>query len=364
MHKLSAGIIGSGGISDYHINGYLKAGVKVEAISDPAIERAKAQAEKYGITKIFFSAEEMLKKCPEISLVSVCTPNKYHFEYTVKSLRSGRHVFCEKPPALNAVETERMQKESEKTGKILMFNFNNRARPEAQALMRYIKNGEVGKINSVQAVWVRKCGLPALGGWFMQKNLSGGGPVIDLLHMIDLSLYFMEFPEPEWVLAQTFDDFSGNPDFKGPWGIPEPSKSELSDVETAAHAFIRFKTGQVLFARMSWAEMVKREEVSVTFQGKKAGGMVRRLFDRDGIDSTAVDDLELYTVENGVPAEKKVIVEPDEKMGREKSVANFVNTVRGKKKPLSTLAEAVILMKIIDSLYRSAEKGKPINISS
>jgi len=206
MHKLSAGIIGSGGISDYHINGYLKAGVKVEAVSDPLIERAKAQAAKHGITKVFSSAEEMLEKCPEISLVSICTPNKYHCEYAVKSLRSGRHVFCEKPPALNAAETERMQKESEKTGKILMFNFNNRARPEAQALMRCIKDGEVGKINSVQAVWVRKCGLPALGGWFMQKKLSGGGPVIDLLHMLDLSLYFMEFPEPEWVLAQTFND--------------------------------------------------------------------------------------------------------------------------------------------------------------
>ena len=362
MKELSAGIIGSGGISDYHIKGYLKAGVKVEAVSDPLIERAKAQAAKHGIKKVFYSAEEMLEKCPEISLVSICTPNKYHCEYAVKTLRSGRHVFCEKPPALNAAETERMQKESEKTGKILMFNFNNRARPESQALMRCIKNGEVGKINSVQAVWVRRCGLPALGGWFTQKNLSGGGPVIDLLHMLDLSLYFMEFPEPEWVLAQTFNDFSGNPDFKGPWGIPETGGAKM-DVETAAHAFIRFKSGQVLFSRMSWAEMVKREEVSVTFQGKKSGGMVRRLFGRDGIDSTATDDCEIYALENGVPVNRKIIVEPDEKMGRERSVANFVNTVKGKEKSFSTPAEAVILMKIIDGLYRSAEKGKPINLS-
>ncbi len=363
MQKLSAGIIGSGGISDYHVNGYLKIGVPVAAIADPAIERAKVQAAKYGIAKTFPSAEEMLEKCPEIALVSICTPNKYHSEYAVKALKSGRHVFCEKPPALNAAETERMKKESEKTGKVLMFNFNNRARPESQALMRYIKNGEVGRINSAQAVWVRRCGLPALGGWFTQKKLSGGGPVIDLLHMIDLSLYFMEFPEPEWVLAQTFNDFSGNPNFKGPWGIPETGGARM-DVETAAHAFLRFKTGQVLFARMSWAEMVKREEVSVTFQGKKSGGMMLRLFGRDGIDSTATDDCEIYAMKNGVPVNQKIIVEPDEKMGRERSVANFVNTVRGKEKPLSTPAEAVILMKIIDSLYCSAERGKPINLSS
>ena len=39
--------------------------------------------------------------------------------------------------------------------------------------------------------------------------------------MLDLALYFMGYPEPEWVLAQTFRDFMGNQDFKGPWGIPD-----------------------------------------------------------------------------------------------------------------------------------------------
>ena len=361
MEKLYAGIIGAGGIADYHIEGYLNSDVEVFAVADPDTKRAEEKAEKFGIKNVFPSYQEMIEKVPEINLVSVCVPNKFHSEISIYCLENGKNVFCEKPPALNAEETEKMKDAAEKNDKILMFDFNNRARPEAQALMKYIKNGDVGKINSAQALWIRRCGIPGFGGWFTQKALSGGGPVIDLLHMIDLALYFMEFPEPDWVLSQTFYDFSNNPDFKGPWGIPDV-EGGIMDVETASHAFIRFKTGQVLFARNSWAEMNKREEVSVTFQGTKAGGMIRRLFGRDGIDETAIDDCELWTMENGNPVNRKIITDPDEKMGRERAVINFVKTVKGEEEPYSKPEEAVILMKIIDAIYKSAETGQPVKI--
>ncbi len=357
---MKAGIIGAGGIADYHIRGYLASGVVVEAVADMDIARAKEKAEKYGIRKVYSTYGEMLDKS-DVDLVSVCLPNKLHCEVVTGALQAGRNVFCEKPPALNAKEMIGMAETAKKTGKTLMFDFNNRARPEAQALMQYIRKGETGRINSAQALWVRRCGIPGFGGWFTQKALSGGGPVIDLLHMIDLALYFMGFPEPDWVLAGTFDDFSGNSDFKGPWGIPDV-KGGVMDVETASHAFIRFKTDQVLFARNSWAEMNAREEVSVTFQGSKSGGMIRRLFGRDGIDDTAIDDCQIYSMEYGKPVNKRIITEPDEKMGRERAVVNFVKAVAGEEEPYSTPEEAVILMRIIDAIYLSALTKKPVKV--
>jgi len=358
MGRMKAGIIGAGGIADYHIRGYLAAGASVEAIADMDTVRAREKAGKYGIGETYSGYTEMLDKS-DVDLVSVCLPNKLHCDVVIEALKAGRNVFCEKPPALNATETVRMAEAAGKAGKTLMFDFNNRARPEAQALMQYIRKGDIGRINSAQALWIRRCGIPGFGGWFTQKALSGGGPVIDLLHMIDLALYFMEFPKPEWVLAGTFSDFSGNADFKGPWGIPDV-KGGIMDVETASHAFIKFKTGQILFARNSWAEMNGREEVSVTFQGKKAGGMIRRLFGRDGMDDTAIDDCEIYTTEYGKSVNRRIITEPDEKMGRERAVINFVNTVTGKEKPYSNPEEAVILMSIIDAIYKSALTGNPV----
>ena len=246
-----------------------------------------------------------------------------------------------------------------KAKKTLMFNFNNRARPESYAMMEHITRGAVGKINSCQAKWIRRTGIPGFGGWFTNKNLSGGGPLIDLLHMIDLGLYFMGYPEPAHVLARTFDDHIDDKTFKGPWGIPDVAKG-VTDVEAAAHGFVTFTTGQSMSFAVSWAEMNKREEVSVTFQGTKAGGMVQRLFGTDGIDATAIDACELYTHEHGRPVNRSIIVPLDAPMGRVRSAMNFVRTIEGTEKPLNTPDQAVKLMKLIDAAYKSAASGRPI----
>ena len=240
-----------------------------------------------------------------------------------------------------------------------MFNFNNRARPESYAMMDYIQEGVVGKINTCQAKWIRRAGIPGFGGWFTTKSMSGGGPLIDLLHMIDLGMYFMGYPEPAHVMAQTFNDHITDKTFKGPWGIADVAKG-ATDVEAAAHGFVSFKSGQSISFQVSWAEMNTREEVSVTFQGAKAGGMVQRLFGIDGLDATASDTCELYTHEHGRPVNRSIIVPPDEPMGRVRSAVNFIRTLEGTEKPLNTPDQALSLMKIIDGAYKSAASGKPV----
>src|SRR5690606_26098934 len=138
------------------------------------------------------------------------------------------------------------------SGKRLMFNFNNRARPESFAMRRYVDDGTIGHINSAQAKWIRRAGIPGFGGWFTNKSLAGGGPLIDLLHMVDLAMFLMDYPEPAHVLGQTYDDFISNKDFKGPWGIPD-NAAGVNDVECAAHGFVTFKSGQSLTLQVSWA---------------------------------------------------------------------------------------------------------------
>jgi predicted dehydrogenase len=354
------GIIGAGGMSGYHVEGFRAAGAEVIAMADVNVTAAEKTAARLNIPKSYASVEDMLTKEP-LDAVSVITPNKFHCPLVLQALKAGKHVFCEKPPALNAQEMADMAAAAKAAGKTLMFNFNNRARPESYAMRQYLDAGCAGRINSAQALWIRRTGIPGFGGWFTTKALSGGGPVIDLLHMLDLALYFMGDPEPEWVMAQTFDDFIGDKSFKGPWGIPDVANG-VTDVESAAHGFVRFKTGQVLFFRNSWAEMNRREEVSVTFQGTKAGGMVRRLFGRDGLDDTSEDACEFYTHENGRPVNKEIITDADPTMGRVRSAKNFVLAVEGREAPLNTPGQALALMKIIDAAYASAKGGKPVQI--
>ncbi|GAB1483026.1 hypothetical protein MASR2M78_18420 [Treponema sp.] len=172
----------------------------------------------------------------------------------------------------------------------------------------------------------------------------------------------MGYPEPEFVLAQTFSDFIDNKSFKGPWGIPDVAGG-ATDVEASCHGFIRFKSGQVIFIRSSWAEMTERETVSVNFQGTKAGGLIERLFERDGLDDTGIDRCEVFTLEHGRHVNKAIILPQDETMGRLRSAENFIAALEGKEKPLNTPDQALKLMQIVDAIYASAAQGKPISLT-
>ena len=355
------GVIGAGGMLQYHAAGFKQAGAEIIAVADPAPGAAQKAATKWGIPNAYESVDAMLAAHKDLDAVSVIVPNKFHAALAIQCLNAGKHVFCEKPPALSAPEVLEITAASKKSGKHVMFNFNNRARPESQAMIKYVEQGQVGKINSAQAKWIRRTGIPGFGGWFTTKELSGGGPLIDLLHMVDLAMYFMGYPEPAHVLGQTFNDFIEDKSFKGPWGIPD-RVGGVTDVENAAHGFVTFKTGQVLTLQVSWAEMIKREEVSVVFQGTKAGGKVERLFGIDGLDNTAIDTCELYVQENGNSVNRSIVTPACEDMGRIASAANFIEAIEGRAKPLNTPEQAYRLMQVIDAIYASAKSGRPVSL--
>lgn len=345
----------------YHVAGFRSAGGNVVAVMAGHRASAEAAAKVHDIPHVCGTLEEMLA-LPNLDAVSIIAPNKFHAPMTLAALKAGKHVFCEKPPAMNARDAAKMATAATRTNRLLMFNFCNRARPESMALKREIDAGTVGHINSAQAWWIRRAGIPGYGGWFTTRNLSGGGPVIDLLHAADLALYFMGFPEADWVLARTFDDFIHDPRFRGPH--PSPVHPDgICDVEAAAHAMITFKNGSVINLRTSWAEMNQRQEVSVTFQGTKAGGRMCRTFAMDGIDRTSQDSAELYVTDaKGRNRDRVLKVKPDPHQGRLAMAVNFVHAVQGKADPLSRPEEAVALMRIVDALYKSARTGRPVRI--
>jgi len=357
---LKIGIIGAGWMARYHIEGFRRGGAEVLQIADSSLKAAKAGAKRFNVPQVARKVPELIADSA-IDAVSIIVPNKFHAPLAIQALEAGKHVFCEKPPALNAKQVAKMIDAAKAAGKRLMFNFNNRARPETYALMSEIKHGTVGTINSAQAKWVRRTGIPGFGGWFTNKKLAGGGPLIDLLHMIDLAHFLMGSPQPRCVLGQTFRNFIDNPQFKGPWGIPDQTGG-VTDVESAAHGIVTFETGQVLTFQVSWAEMVKREEVSVTFQGTRAGGKIERLFGTDGLDETAIDTCELYTLVDGERADRRIEVPECQDMGRSRSAENFVATLLDREAPLNTPEQALALMQMIDACYKSAETGKAVLI--
>ena len=360
-------IIGAGGMLPYHVKGFREAGAEIVAIADPNTERLAAAAEKFAIPKTFPDLIAMLYQAIDFDAVSIIAPNHLHKPLVTQALSAGKHVFCEKPPALNAKEVLVMIDLAQAVKKTLMFNFNNRHRHEAMALKRIIEQGRVDSdiggrnfITAAQALWIRRRGIPGFGTWFTDKAQSGGGALIDLLHMIDLALWLMGYPDPAWVLGNIRSDFAGDRGFKGPWGLTDGDGPV--NVEMAAHGFVLFKGGQSLHLRCSWAELNEREEVSVNLQGSLIGARLRRLFGQDGIDDTAQDSLTVFRSDKHSDKHESIVCKPDPTMGRVASAAHFINVVNGLEGPLSTPEQALTLMRIIDAVYESAAYNGPVSL--
>src|SRR4051812_19254810 len=104
---IRAGIIGAGWPGGKHAEGYKAAGgFKIAAIADLIPTRRERMVAEFGIAKQYADPMELIKD-RDIDLVSVCLPNFLHAPITLAALRAGKHVVCEKPPAMNAREAKK-----------------------------------------------------------------------------------------------------------------------------------------------------------------------------------------------------------------------------------------------------------------
>ena len=111
----------------YHAAGFRQAGAEIVAVADAAPGAAAKAGEKWNIAQSYDSVDAMLAQCKELDAISIIVPNKFHKPLAIQCLQAGKHVFSEKPPALNAAEVKEMIDAANASGKKLMFNFNNRA---------------------------------------------------------------------------------------------------------------------------------------------------------------------------------------------------------------------------------------------
>ena len=137
-------------------------------------------------------SHEAIISDPKIDAVIVCTPNYLNKELTIRSLKSGKHVFCEKPPAFTAADVEEIRKAEDKSnGKKLMYGFNHRHHDSIIRMKEIVQSGEFGKIIWMRGRYGKSVTDDYFNQWRAKKELAGGGIVIDQgIHMLDLFLYF------------------------------------------------------------------------------------------------------------------------------------------------------------------------------
>lgn len=351
MNKVKIGIIGTGSISHFHALGYGNCPeAEIYAVCDLNRERAQAFAKQYGVdsSRVFDRVEDLLA-IPEIEAVSVCTWNNAHAECSIQALQAGKHVLCEKPLALNADQARKMQAVQEQTGKLLMVGFVRRFASNTEAVKSVVDAGQLGKIHYAKLNYIRRWGNP--GGWFSDKQKSGGGPVIDLgVHVLDLVRYLTGKPELKSVYAATFNDLGLMPGIKGINKYYSTDYDEYNNVEDGATALLRFDNDLTVLLEVSWTRHIKQDRSSLELFGDKGGLMldpIYEIYERRGDYLTNVKPL--LDVE-GVNMEEIFSGE----------MRHFIDCIKGRKECLCPVQDGVAIMEMLDSIYASADSGHEV----
>ncbi|MGB9678424.1 MAG: Gfo/Idh/MocA family protein [Thermoanaerobacteraceae bacterium] len=347
MSKLRYACVGAGSVADYkHLNGYskLKDDVEIIAVCDPDIKAAELLAEKYNIQNIYKDYNELFEK-EELDLVSVCTPNYLHAPISIRAMGKRINVHCEKPMTINSKEALEIVKIKNEQNVKFMVGLNNRFTNEAYFVKQYIDEGHMGNIYHIKTGWRRRRGIPGKGGWFTNKRLSGGGPLIDLgVHFLDLVLYFINYPDAFSVSASTYSKFSNNKSLNS-WSYSK-SIDGIYDVEDIAVGFIRLNNNISIDFEFSWASNIEEDYNYYEILGDKGG-----IWYKNGqlkIFSEVVDTLIDIIPNTNYP--KSPLNEFE----------HFIKCIKYDKQPISTAEQGFKLMKLIDSIYESAEKTKEI----
>jgi predicted dehydrogenase len=195
-NKLSAAIVGLGGVYPMHANSLKALGIPITAVCDKIPERAEKTAQTTG-GRAFTDYKEMLN-AGGFDVLHICLPHFLHAPVTIDALQSGYHVLCEKPMATTLTDALHMIKTSEESDKLLSIIFQNRYNPATQLIKETLNEGKLGEIKGgwLRVTWNRKADYYTNSDWRGKWATEGGGVLINQsIHTFDLMNYFLGIPK-------------------------------------------------------------------------------------------------------------------------------------------------------------------------
>ena len=157
---------------------------RIEAVGSRSAESAAAFAREFGVPRAHGSYEALIVD-PAIDAVYNSTPNSLHHEWTIRALRAGKHVLCEKPLAMNEAEAEEMFDEAQRQGRLLVEAFMYRSHPMTLAVLEQVRAGAIGNVRLIRTSFCFRIGKPA-GNVRLDRALGGGA-------LMDVGCYCVNF---------------------------------------------------------------------------------------------------------------------------------------------------------------------------
>lgn len=351
MNNSVIAVIGCGRIAkNAHFPAFAKMdGIRVKYACDLIEEKAQAMKDQYDFVENVITDYNVALADPEVEAVFVLTPNFAHYTVTMDALKAGKHVLCEKPITVNYALSEEMAEEAKKQNKILNIGVCNRYQSSVVKLEEMNRNGEFGNLYHVVCSFRACRSIPGLGGDFTTKKQSGGGVLIDWgIHYLDLILYILGGARLQTVTCDTYSEIAKDMKeykYRSMWA------EETKNVETGVNDVDDFVTGHVRTDKATisfngaWAQNLDKSDAYIDFLGDKKGARLTycgqfELFDGETLETTVSDHelVDFYQEENGA----------------------FLKSIRTGEKNRNHIDNILESMKLLDTLYRSAEEKREI----
>lgn len=305
-------------------------------------QKAAKLAAAYGVSqKNIYGYEgfDSLRDNPEVDVVYNILPNSMHAEYSIRALKAGKHVLCEKPMANSVADCERMIAAAREAKRKLMIAYRAQYEPFNLAAIEIARSKELGALKVIVADHGRNLNPEEpRDRWRTKKELAGGGSLVDIgIYSLNATRY-LTGEEPIEISAQTFST---------------PNDPRFKEVEETINFILRFPSGVLANCTSSYGfAEVKR------FRGFCERGW----FELD--PATDYYEHNLHVGRKGADPEKVKEVIEERKVKKENQFAaemdHFSECIRDDKTPRTPGEEGLRDVRLISLIYEAARTGRTV----
>ncbi|MCE0492467.1 Gfo/Idh/MocA family protein [Vibrio salinus] len=290
MKNLRIGMIGTGYMGKAHAIAYrtasavfpLSASIECEMIADINLDLAKQKAEEFGFNRYTDSWQRLVSD-PNIDIVDICAPNFLHKDIALSAIKNGKHVYSEKPLALNSQDAKIMTLAAEEAGVKTLVGFNYIKNPTVKLAKQIIANGEIGEVVHFRGTFNEDylADEKTPFSWRLKREFSGTGALGDMgSHIINMAQFLVS---PISSLCADMNTVHHT--------RYEPDNEALKEVENddQVHMMVRFVNGAIGTIESSRIAWGRKNGLWFEVTGTK-GTII--------YDQERLSELKLFTVED------------------------------------------------------------------
>ncbi len=371
LDQFSIGLVGYGGIGKIHtanwrnLNLYypdLPVQIHLQGAAARSKESAERAVEEGGYSYGTQDYHELIAD-PQIDLIDICTPNYIHYEIFRAALEGGKHIYIEKPLALDLGQARDMARLAQRSDRVIQIAFNYRFIPAVMKAKQLISDGFLGGVVSFKARYFHSGYLDPERPmtWRLAREQSGGGALVDLgSHAIDLMLYLAG--PFQRLVAQTRTFVHRRP--------AEAGSGEMVEVQVDDHAqlLVGLRGGGAGVLEVSRVAQGTTDDLNFEIYGT-LGALKFNVMDPNWLYVyDARDRKSPLGGEHGFKQIQTMHAYPGNRIPGGRSLVNamdmhansqyqVVRAVLGLQEPSPSLAEGLAVQEILEASYRSAREG-------